>query len=172
MTDADRKLLDGLCMAMINHDKGDPKRVHHFMKVSGFASQIARGEGADEHACFIAEASGYIHDIGIRLAEEKYGYQNGKLQEQLGPDAARVMLSGLGFSSADTEQICSLIARHHTYTDIDSLEYQILVEADFLVNLYERGSDTDTIRTTYEKIFRTGTGRAICRTMFLEDRGF
>ena len=172
MTDSQRKQLDALCMEMISHDKGDPKRLQHFMKVSSYAALIARGEGEDEHTQFIVEAAGYIHDIGIKLAEEKYGYQNGKLQEELGPDAARVVLEKLGFSAEDTERICWLIAHHHTYDDIDSADYQTLVEADFLVNLWERGSDAKTAKTTYEKIFRTKTGKAICHKMFLEDRGF
>ena len=28
-----------------------------------------------------------------------------------------------------------LVGHHHTYKDIDGLDYQILVEADFLVNI-------------------------------------
>lgn len=168
----ERKLLDVLCMEMIAHDKGDPRRVHHFLKVNAFAGLIARGEGFDPHTRFIAEAAGYIHDIGIRLAEEKYGYQNGRLQEELGPEAARAMLERCGFSGADTERICWLIARHHTYSNIDGDDYRVLVEADFLVNLYERGSDRSTAEETYKKIFRTETGKKICQKMLLEERSF
>ena len=35
------------------------------------------------------------------------------------------------------ERICYLIGHHHTYDKIDGTDYQILVDADFLVNLYE-----------------------------------
>ena len=35
------------------------------------------------------------------------------------------------------ERVQYLIGRHHTYNDIDGIDYQILVEADFLVNMYE-----------------------------------
>jgi len=167
-----REQLDMLCMEMISHDVGDPKRIQHFIKVSSFAALIARQEGLDGHIQSLLEAAGYIHDIGIRLAEQKYGYQNGKLQEELGPDAAREMLEKCGFKADDIERICWLVAHHHSFDDIQGIDYQILVEADFLVNLMEHGSDIETCRATYEKIFRTKTGRQICRTMFLEDRGF
>ena len=64
------------------------------------------------------------------------------------------------------ERVSFLVGHHHTYTGIDGLDYQILVEADFLVNLFEGNTDTAHIRTTYDNIFRTETGKKICREMF------
>jgi hypothetical protein len=64
------------------------------------------------------------------------------------------------------ERVCWLIAHHHTYTDVCGMDYQILLEADFLVNLFEDNEDKDVIRAAYEKIFKTKTGKHICRTMF------
>ena len=40
--------LTALCKAMITYDKGDPRRIHHFLKVHAFAAQIGREEGLDE----------------------------------------------------------------------------------------------------------------------------
>lgn len=53
-----------------------------------------------------------------------------------------------------------------TYTDIDGADYQILVEADFLVDLYEDQMDKNSEESVLDKIFRTGTGRKICEEMF------
>ena len=39
------ELLDQLCREMIAYDKGDPRRIHHFLKVHAFAEQIGREEG-------------------------------------------------------------------------------------------------------------------------------
>ncbi len=39
-----------------------------------------------------------------------------------------------------SERVQYLIAHHHTYGNIDEMDYQILVEADFLVNIMEEGS--------------------------------
>ena len=88
----------------------------------------------DERTLRILEAAAYVHDIGIRNAERKYGKCGGKLQEQEGPIIAQKMLSQLGFENYIVERICFLIGHHHTYDNIDGLDYQILVEADFLVN--------------------------------------
>ena len=86
----------------------------------------------------ILESTAILHDIGIHVSEEKYGSSNGKYQEKEGPAEACKLLSSLGgYSKEQIDRICYLIAHHHTYNDIDGLDYQILVESDFLVNIYE-----------------------------------
>lgn len=54
------------------------------------------------------------------------------------------MLETLDFEDSVIDRVCYLIAHHHTYTDINGLDYQILVEADFLVNLYEGNESRET----------------------------
>ena len=165
-----RQQLDDLFLRMISYFSGDPKRIQHFMKVHSFARLIGTKEGLDETTLFILEAAAYTHDIGIRPAEEKYGRCDGKLQEQEGPIVAQQMLSELGVENYMVERICFLIGHHHTYTNVEGLDYQILIEADFLVNLYEDQEDMRTIRKVYEKIFRTAAGKEIFQEMFLPDR--
>ncbi len=46
------------------------------------------------------------------------------------------------------------------------MDDQILVEADFLVNLYEEQSPRTAIGTALNRIFRTKNGTEICRSMF------
>ena len=36
-----------------------------------------------------------------------------------------------------THRVCWLIGHHHTYSNIRDIDHQILVEADFLVNMAE-----------------------------------
>lgn len=165
-----RQQLDDLFLRMISYFSGDPKRIQHFMKVHSFARLIGTKEGLDETTLFILEAAAYTHDIGIRPAEEKYGRCDGKLQEQEGPIVAQQMLSELGVENYMVERICYLIGHHHTYNNVEGLDYQILIEADFLVNLYEDQEDMRTIREVYEKIFRTAAGKEIFQEMFLPDR--
>lgn len=159
--------LHRLKMKMIEWDGGDPKRIQHFLKVSSFAVAIAKEERADEHTLFILEALGYIHDIGIRIAEAQYGHNDGPLQEKLGPPAAREMLEELGFNNADIERICLLIANHHTYNaDIDGLDFRILLEADACVNMYESDSPESAHRAMLKNIFQTKSGKYIYKMMF------
>lgn len=161
-----KQQLDDLFMDMIAYYDGDPKRIQHFTKVHSYARLIGIGEELDDASLFILEAAAYTHDIGIRVAEEKYGRCDGKLQEQEGPIIAQKMLSQLGFENYIVERICFLIGHHHTYDNIDGLDYQILVEADFLVNLYEDDAGNRAIDKAYRRIFKTETGKKIFRLMF------
>ena len=159
-------MINRLHMAMIELYKGDAKRIQHFCKVHSYAKLIAQMENVDDKCLFIIETAALTHDIGIHTCEEKYGECGGKLQEKEGPALAEQMLSELGFEKDVIERVSFLVGHHHTYTGIDGLDYQILVEADFLVNLFEGNTDTAHIRTTYDNIFRTETGKKICREMF------
>lgn len=161
-----KQQLDDLFMDMIAYYDGDPKRIQHFTKVHSYARLIGIGEELDDASLFILEAAAYTHDIGIRVAEEKYGRCDGKLQEQEGPIIAQKMLSQLGYENYIVERICFLIGHHHTYDNIDGLDYQILVEADFLVNLYEDDAGNRAIDKAYKRIFKTETGKKIFRLMF------
>ena len=159
-------MLDVLTLKMIQYYKGDAGRIQHFAKVHSYAKLIAVSEKLDLDLQFITEAAAIVHDIGIRLCEQKYGECGGKLQELEGPPLAEEMLNELMLPPEVVERISYLVGHHHTYDNIDGMDYQILVEADFLVNFFESGLDKDAIRTTYEKIFKTETGRLICREMF------
>ena len=46
------------------------------------------------------------------------------------------------------------------------MDYQILIEADFLVNLYEDNESKDAIRAVRKNIFRTQSGLKILDDMF------
>lgn len=161
-----RRILDELTMKMVEYDAGDAKRIQHFIKVHKFAAMIARMEALNSEQRMITEAAAIVHDIGIHLCEEKYGACGGKLQEQEGPALAEKMLNSLGFPDNVVERVCFLVGHHHTYDKIDGMDYQILVEADFLVNLYEDELPKENIQKAYEKIFKTGSGRRLCKAMY------
>lgn len=161
-----QELLDKLFLAMIKFDEGDALRIQHFTKVHSYARLIARAEKMNEEDEFTLEAAAYVHDIGIHVAEQKFGHQNGKLQEQEGPAAARELMKPLGFSEKVISRVEFLVGHHHTYTNIDSLDYQILVEADFIVNLFEDGENKEAALNVRERIFKTKTGTLVLNEMF------
>lgn len=162
MNELIRRLMD----AMIDYDSGDPMRIHHFLKVHAFASAIGRGEGLDQRTQLILEAAALVHDIGIHLAEETYGDCSGKYQEKIGPGEAEELMSGLGFSRDVIQRVSYLVGHHHTYDQVDGPDYRILLEADFLVNLYEDSISPEGQKQAYEHIFRTETGKHYCRAMY------
>lgn len=156
-----------LAMAMISYNNGDPKRIQHTTKVHAYASLIGLEEGLDDETQFIVESAAMVHDIGIRASEKKYGYQNGKLQEQEGPAVARELLTSLGgYTDMQIERICWLVAHHHTYHASDDIDYQILIEADFLVNLFEDNESKEAIRKVRNNIFKTSSGLKMIDEMY------
>ena len=161
--------LNNLYRKMIEFYRGDPARIQHFVKVHSFAKLIGEEEHLEEKTIYILEAAAYVHDIGIRLAEQKYGHENGRLQEQEGPAEAEKMMKSLGFEQDVIDRVSYLVGHHHTYTNINGMDYQILVEADFLVNYFENHSETDTIKKSVKKIFKTETGIRIATEMFFPE---
>ena len=159
-------MINKLHLAMIELYSNDAKRIQHFCKVHSYAKLIAETENVDKKCLFIIETAALTHDIGIHVCEEKYGNCNGKLQEKEGPAIAKKLLEKLGFDKDVSDRVQYLIAHHHTYDNIDGIDYQILVEADFLVNLYEDDASVEMASRAMERIFKTKTGIQICRTQF------
>lgn len=161
---ADHSRLIALAVA---YDRGDARRIHHFMKVYAFASAIAWLEGVDSATRHVLEAAAILHDIGIHECERKYGNCDGKHQEEEGPAVARgLMADAGGYTEAQVERVCRLIACHHTYRGINSIDWQILVEADFLVNAYEDNLPVEAIKNVRLRVFRTPSGTRMLNDMF------
>ena len=152
--------------AMIDYYQGQPKRIQHFLKVHAYAKLIGEQEGLDKEISDILEVAALTHDIGIKISEEKYNSSAGKYQEVEGPAVAQQMLEDLQYDKAKTDRVCYLIGHHHTYDQIDGIDYQILVEADFLVNLAEEQSSRETIESVKSKIFKTKTGIWLINKIF------
>lgn len=151
---------------MITYYQGDAKRIGHFMKVYLFAGMIGEQEGLEQEVQFVLETAAIVHDIGIKASEEKYQSSAGNYQELEGPAVAKPMLERLGYEKKVIDRVLYLIAHHHTYTDVDGLDYQILLEADFLVNAYEDGLRKETIEYGMNKIFQTESGKKLCKKIY------
>lgn len=144
--------------AMTEYFRGDVKRIQHFMKVYTIARTIGINEKLPEDVQFLLEIAAITHDIGIKESERKYGSSLGEFQEQEGPPEAEKLLDSLGFEEEFIDMVCYLIANHHTYRGIDNAPYRILVEADFLANIYEDHISMELAKNVKKKIFRTESG--------------
>ena len=127
---------------------------------------MGTAEELDEATLAQLEVAAVLHDIGIRISEEKYHAFGGKYQQIEGPSIARELLTPLGFDEKLIERVCYLIAHHHEYQAMDGLDYQILVEADFLVNLFEENTNEAGIASARENIFRTATGKQMLDDLY------
>lgn len=155
-----------LIMRMIEYETDCPRHIQHFMKVYAFSKMIGEMECISPEEQEILETAAIVHDIGIKESRKKYGDSLGKHQELEGPPIAKNMLEQLGYHEKIISRVCYLVGHHHTYSNIDGMDYQILVEADFLVNLYEDQESKESARTVMERLFVTKTAKNICKTMF------
>ena len=159
--------LAALIDAMAEYDRGEPELIQHFLKVHDLASVIGTLEGLTEEELFLLETIAIVHDIGIRKAIEIHGSSAGPYQEQEGPEEAEKLLRALGgYTEEQIARVRYVVGHHHTYKNITGMDYQILVEADFLVNLYENHSKYTSILAAENRIFKTGAGIRLLENMF------
>lgn len=159
-------LLAKLFEEMTAYESDAPRRVNHLMKVYTYAKFIGEAQGLDAHTQFVLETAALTHDIGIRPSLEKYGSSAGSHQEKEGPAVARALLEKLGFAPDVIERVCFLIAHHHTYTGVEGMDYQILIEADFLVNIDEEGMSSTQVKAVGKNCFATPAGRTLLYRLY------
>ena len=153
-------------LRMIEHENGEAKRVHHFLKVYSFAQIIASDEKLDPEMQKLIEVAALMHDIGIRSSLAKYSSAAGPYQEKEGPPLARPILERLGFSPDFTNRVCWLIGHHHTMDPIEGVDHQILIEADFLVNALESEMPASAIESFGRRHFKTKAGRYMLQQLY------
>jgi uncharacterized protein len=151
---------------MVRYNGSDVRRINHALKVTAFATLIAEREGCDAPTVELVTLAGLLHDIGIHLAEEKHGSSAGKWQEIEGPAVAAELLEGLDLSPGIVERVCFLVGHHHTYSAVDGVDFQVLIEADFIVNAFEDELSSEAIARIERQIFRTRYGRELLDGLF------
>ena len=144
----------------------DFKRTNHAIKVARYAEQILMKEGGNP---LVVMGAAYLHDIGIHEAERKYGSTSGPYQEKEGPPIAKEILERLDIQKEMTDEICDIIGHHHSPREQETLNFQVLYEADWLVNIEEEGisKDREKVEKFIGKVFRTVTGKQLAEGLFL-----
>lgn len=153
--------------AVIEFYNGSLHDINHVLKVYAYARTIGQLEGLDAATQRQLELGAIFHDIACPLCRAKYGRAAGPDQQREGPALARPLLQRLGCEPALTERICWLIAHHHTYTDVDGADHQILLEADYLVNACESGYSPSAIAHARASFFRTAAGLRLLDSIYL-----
>ncbi len=151
---------------MVDYLRGDPKRIQHAIKVHSLVRNIALLSNLKRDKLTVLEITALLHDIGIPECERKYNSTAGHYQEMEGPPVARKILEGIALERDDLDRIIYLIGHHHSYHMIDGVDFQILIEADFLVNLHEHSIDEEGMVKIREKYFKTQIGKQILDSMY------
>ncbi len=110
----------------------DFRRIEHAQRVLHHSKEIvAQKDGADLD---VVIACALLHDVGIKPAEAKFGYNNGKLQEKYGPAIAEELLQLIDFPAELIVKVKEIIGNHHSPSRYTYIELEILKEADAIVN--------------------------------------
>ena len=165
---AETMTISQILVKMIDYSAGNRKDIHHLMKVHSYARIIGKGEGLSEELQKITEIAAIVHDIACPLCRIKYGNTNGKYQEAEGQALTESFLADTGLTGVEIARIAYLVGHHHTYEGVEGLDYQILLEADYLVNADESGYSRENILHMRDTVFQTKTGTALLESIYLK----
>lgn len=163
----DTGMISQMMRKMIMNPKVSMYDINHFLKVHAYAKMIGELEGVDSDKLAVLEAAAVIHDIACPDLREKYGTANGKEQEITGRPLAEKFLADTALSAEQAARVVYLVAHHHTLDQIDDVDYQILIEADYLVNADEVPYSKENIINTYNNVFKTESGKELLQRIFL-----
>ena len=150
---------------MIAFSNGNIHDIDHLIKVWTYAKTIGELEALDLETQFILEVAAITHDIACPLCREKYGNANGKYQEIEGAPLVTEFLADTGMTTEEISRVAYLVGHHHTLTNIEGMDYQILIEADYIVNASENGYSKENVENFIEKIVKTASGRELTRSV-------
>lgn len=151
---------------MIAFSEGNIHDIDHFIRVWTYAKTIGELERLDSETQYVLEVAAIVHDIACPLCREKYGNTNGKHQEAEGVPMTEAFLRDTGMSAEQIERVKCLVGHHHTFTNIDGIDYQILVEADYIANASENGYDARSIEAFMKRVVKTDAGARLLKSVF------
>ncbi len=164
----DDLLKDRVAVEMKRYFRTDFKRIGHAGKVARFAEQLGKKEKAN---LAVVLCAAYLHDIGIKNAEEKYNSSAAKYQEQEGPPVAKELLEKLGAKEHLVDEVCDIIGHHHHPKDDDTINFKVLYDADMLTNMDEcekkNGVDADAFSKKIDRLFLTDAGRELAKEVLM-----
>ena len=114
----------------------------------------------------VLEIAAIVHDIACPLCREKYGNTNGKYQETEGAPMAKEFLADSGLTDGQIERAAYLVGHHHTLSEIEGMDYQILIEADYIANATENGYSRGNVENFVSTVVKTASGKRLAKAVF------
>ena len=151
---------------MVAYSEGNLHDINHFMKVYAYAKTIAEGENLNPELQKLVEIIAVVHDIACPFCRVKYGNTNGRHQEEESAALLEEFFKDSDLPKEFTDRVSYVVSHHHTIDGIDGIDYQIMIEADYLVNAYESNFYGNNVRNMLEKVFKTETGKFLLKSMY------
>ena len=166
--------MTGVIIAKMKDTFGnDTRRINHALDVLKYALMLCEAEfPGDPGLKKVVELAAILHDIGIKRAEELYHSPAPVYQHREGPPIARKILEDAGYGEKVVDRVCHIIGNHHLKSRIDGSDFQLLWEADLLVNMPGLGvikNSRDRYRKMVLNNFKTGTGRQLALELYRQD---
>ena len=146
--------------------RGSQYDICHFLKVWAYARNIGEMERLDERTQLTLEYAAIVHDIACPSLRKEHGSAPGSLQEEAGPPMVRDFFRDSGIDDNMLERICYLVGHHHTFTGVSGMDYQILLEADFLVNAGEQEEYHKAVDRFRKDVFKTASGTMLLNYIY------
>jgi hypothetical protein len=140
--------------------------VNHALKVARYAEKILRMEGGSP---LVVLGAAYLHGLDGHEAEIG-GRNRPEDAKREGLAIVREILERLAVEKEAISEIVDVIHRLHSPRDEESLNFQILYEADWLARMEERENreDQGELEERILNNFKTTTGRQLLRGCFSE----
>ncbi len=162
-------LKDRVAIEMKRYFRQDFKRIGHATRVARYAEQIGREEQGN---LAVILPAAYLHDIGIKEAERKFGSTSARYQEQEGPPIAREILVRLGAPSEIIDEVCGIVGRRHHPEEKETVNFKSLFDADLVANLEEAHKEKPMEKGQLERVletsFLTDSGRRLAEKTLLK----
>ena len=155
-----QQTINNVIAKMIAYSDGNKHDIAHFLKVYTYARMIGEMENLTERKQETLEIA------ACPVCRVKYGNTNGSNQEKESPELVKNFLKDVEIDDEMKERINYLVSHHHTYTNVDGMDYRILLEADFLVNADESEMSEDAVETARERVFETNTGKNLLTSIY------
>lgn len=163
-------LKDRVAVEMKRYFGTDFKRIGHAAMVARFAEQIGKKEKAN---LAVVLCAAFLHDIGIKNAEEKYNALAAKFLEQEGPPVARALMEKLKAKSELVDEVCEIISRHHHPQTDETLNFKVVYDADMLANMVECNGRQQVEEPEFiaklDRLFLTKSGRTLAQEVLMQD---
>jgi HD superfamily phosphohydrolase YqeK/Zn ribbon nucleic-acid-binding protein len=162
-------LKDRVAIEMKRYFRKDFKRIGHASRVARYAEQIGREEQGN---LAVILSAAYLHDIGIKVAEEKFSSSEAQYQEKEGPPIAREILSKLGAAETIIDEVCDIIGHHHHPEEEETINFKSLFDADLIANLEEsqkeKALEREQLDRVLEESFLTDSGRKLAEKILVK----
>ncbi len=164
-------LKDRVAVEMKRYFKNDFKRIGHASRVARHAERI--GKAVQGNLAVILSAA-YLHDIGGEEAGRQDGSAASEHPEMASPTVAREILEKLGAREELIADVCEIVARLHHPRPGDTLNVQVVRDADLLETIDEQHKSdplaAGKLTELVEGSFLTEAGRQAARDLLLNAR--